>query len=109
MLRGSLGLLLSYLVSGKEGQQTDHDHLTGTHRSVADLDVVYKSCFHVGGGASEPIPVRAELRFGTCEPVILMWKVVCSSSALLQGELKLNSIFLPCPLLDMQSSLYGGT
>lgn len=80
------GLLLSYRVSGDEGRHVNHRHLDGTHRPVAELDVVYKSCFSVGGETTEPIRVRAELRFGECEPVVLAWRVVCSSSALLQGK-----------------------
>lgn len=78
------GLLLSYRVSGVEGRQVNHQHVDGMHRPVAELDVAYKSCFSVGRDANEPIPVRAELRFGKCEPVVLMWRVICSSSALLQ-------------------------
>ncbi|KAL8433064.1 hypothetical protein Efla_006263 [Eimeria flavescens] len=74
------GLLLSYRVSGDEGRQVNHQHVDGMHRPVAELDVVYKSCFAAGGSASEPIPVRAELRFGGCEPVILMWRVVYLAS-----------------------------
>lgn len=86
LIPGFTGLLLSYRVSGDEGRQVNHQHVDGMHRPVAELDVVYKSCFSVGDDSKEPIPVRAELRFGGCEPVVLMWKVVCSSSALSQGK-----------------------
>ncbi|KAL8275048.1 hypothetical protein Esti_001104 [Eimeria stiedai] len=86
------GLLLSYRVSGDEGKQVNHQHVDGMHRPVAELDVVYKTCFSLGGNASEPIPVRAELRFGNCEPVVLMWRVVCSASALSQGKLSSFSL-----------------
>ncbi|CDI85837.1 hypothetical protein, conserved [Eimeria praecox] len=84
------GLRLSYKVSGEEGRQADHQHQDETHRPVAELHVVYKSCFSVEGESSDPISVRAELRFGGCEPVVLMWKVVCSAGALLQGKLHVD-------------------
>ncbi|XP_026192632.1 uncharacterized protein LOC34617814 [Cyclospora cayetanensis] len=88
------GLLLSYKVSGSEGKLVDHQHQDGIHRPVAELDVVYKSCFSVGGDSSEPITVRAELRLDGCEPVVLTWKVICSSSALLQGNCSNGAHFL---------------
>ena len=90
MMMCHAGLLLSYKVSGEEGRQADHQHQDETHRPVAELHVVYKSCFAVEGNSSDPISVRAELRFSGCEPVVLMWKVICSPGALLQGKLPLH-------------------
>ncbi|KAL8455094.1 hypothetical protein Emag_001070 [Eimeria magna] len=56
------GLLLSYRVSGDEGKQVNHQHVDGMHRPVAELDVVYKSCFSIGGNANEPIPLEESAR-----------------------------------------------
>ncbi|CDJ36128.1 uncharacterized protein EMH_0007950 [Eimeria mitis] len=49
------GLVLSYKVSGEEGKQADHQHQDETHRPVAELHVVYKSCFAVEGDSRDPI------------------------------------------------------
>lgn len=55
-------------------------------RPVAELHIAYKSCFAVEGDSNDPISVRAELRLSGCEPVVLMWKVVCSAGALLPWD-----------------------